>query len=295
MPIELGGKPIVITGASSGIGAATAIACAAAGMPVALGARRQDRLNEVVEVIRKRGGRAVAVETDVTNPASCAALIDAAVREFGSLYAVYANAGYGDEVAVDAMSDERMRAIFETNFFGTLNTIRPALPHLRRNPGPHRGHVLICSSCLARMAIPYYGAYSATKAAQAHIGRAMMFELEPEGIHVSTVHPIGTRTELFDLIAVRSAQNGGAAQIIAHTPDRFMQTPEYVANKTLACLRRPRAEVWTGFRGGFVRFGTAVCTFAPWMGDWVLRGMVKRRLAEARKATQHRAAASTNP
>lgn len=292
MPIELGGKPIVITGASSGIGAATAIACAAAGMPVAIGARRQERLNEVVDVIRKRGGRAIAQETDVTNPASCAALVDSAVREFGSLYAVYANAGYGDEVAVDAMSDERMRAIFETNYFGTLNTIRPALPHLRRNPGPHRGHVLICSSCLARMTIPYYGAYSATKAAQAHIGRAMMFELEPEGIHVSTVHPIGTKTELFDLIAVRSAQNGGAAQLIAHSPDRFMQTPEFVARKTLACLRRPRSEVWTGFSGGFVRFGMSVCSFAPWMSNLVLRGMVKRRLAEFRKAANKQATQS---
>lgn len=280
MPIDLRGKPIAITGASSGIGAATAIVCAAAGMPVAVGARRKERLAEVVEVIRKRGGQALAVETDVTSPASCAAFIDAAAREFGSLYAVYANAGYGDEIAIDAMSDERMRAIFETNFFGTLNTIRPALAHFRRNPGPDRGHILICSSCLARMAIPYYGAYSATKSAQAHIGRAMKFELAPEGIHVSTVHPIGTKTELFDLIAVRSAQNGGAAELIQHTPDRFMQTPEYVAARTLACLRRPRSEVWTGFRGGFVRFGMAVCTFAPSMGDWVLRGMVKRRKSQ---------------
>ena len=122
----------------------------------------------------------------------------------------------------------------------------------------------------------------------------MMFELEPEGIHVSTVHPIGTKTELFDLIAVRSAQNGGAAQLISHTPDRLMQTPEYVAKKTLACLRRPRAEVWTGFRGGFVRFGMAVCTFAPWTGDRVLRGMVKRRLAEARKAAEQRPTPATN-
>lgn len=273
MPIDLAGKTIIITGASSGIGAATAIACAKAGMPVALGARRLDKLAQVVRQIESTGGKAIAVETDVVDPASCKRLVESALDRFGSVYAVYANAGYGEEMAMDVMSDERLRAIFETNFFGTMNLIRPGLDAIRRNPGPQRGHILICSSCLARMSIPYYGAYCATKAAQAHIGRAMKFELAPEGIFVSTVHPVGTKTELFDLIA---AKNGG--KLIQHSPDRFMQSPSFVAAKTLACLRRPHSEVWTGFTGKFVRFGMAVCTCLPGMGNLVLDSMVKRRL-----------------
>ncbi len=280
MPIDLKGKPIVITGASSGIGAATALACARAGMPVALGARRLDKMQALVEAIRAEGGRAVAAATDVTDPRQCAELVARAVEQFGGVYAVFANAGYGEEVAMHRMSGAALRAMFETNFFGTMNTITPALEAMRARPGPpterHRGHILICSSCLARMSIPYYGAYCATKAAQAHVGRAMQFELEPEGIHVSTVHPIGTKTEFFDLVEKRS----DSARLVSHSPDAFMQTPEYVARRIVACLRRPRPEVWTGFSGGFVRFGMSVCTMFPRMGDFVLRGMVKRRMRQ---------------
>ncbi len=278
MSIDLAGKPIVITGASSGIGAATALACALADMPVVAAARRSDKLASLVDRIRSAGGQAIAVQTDVTDSRQCADLIERAVAEFGSLYSVFANAGYGEEVAIDAMSDASLRAMFETNFFGSLNVIRPSLPHMRRSPGPHRGHVLICSSCLARMAIPYYGAYSATKAAQAHIARAMQYELEPEGIHVSSVHPISTRTEFFETVGRASKQS----ELISHSPDMFMQSPETVARRVVACLRRPRPEVWTGLQGGFVRFGMSVCTMFPGMGNLVLRGMVKRRLKQSR-------------
>lgn len=277
MPIDLAGKPIVITGASSGIGAATALACANAGMPVVLAARRADKLQALVDRIQAAGGRAVAIPTDVASPEQSALLIDQAMSAFGSIYGVFANAGYGEEIAMHAMSDASLRAMFETNFFGSLNVIRPALPHMRRSQGPNRGHVLICSSCLARMAIPFYGAYSATKAAQAHIARAMQFELEPEGIHVSSVHPIGTKTEFFEQVE----KNSDRSQLISHSPDALMQSPHVVARRVVACMRRPKPEVWTGPQGDFVRFGMTVCTMFPRMGNLVLRGMVKRRLKQA--------------
>jgi short-subunit dehydrogenase len=277
--IDLRGRPIAITGASSGIGAATARACARAGMPVALAARRTDKLAAIVDEIVRAGGRAIAVPCDVVDPAQCRALIDRTVEAFGSLYAVYANAGYGVERAAADMPDADVRAMFETNFFGSLNVIRPAVERMRASAGTggSRGHVLWCSSCVAKIALPYYGVYSATKAAQNHLGRAMRLELEPEGIHVSTVHPIGTRTEFFDRVVDLS----GSAKLIEHTPDALLQSPEYVADLTVRCLRRPRAEVWTGPKGAFVRFGMSVCTFAPGLADFVLRGQVRRRLSAA--------------
>src|SRR5882724_761167 len=125
--IDLTGKPIAITGASSGIGRATAIACAAAGMPVALGARRVEKLESAVREITAAGGRAIAVPTDVDKPEDCRRLVDRTVAEFGSIYAVFANAGYGFEKAMADTTDAELRAIFETNFFGTMNTIRPAM------------------------------------------------------------------------------------------------------------------------------------------------------------------------
>ncbi len=278
MSINLSARPIAITGASSGIGAATALACARAGMPVALGARRKDKLDELVARIEREGGRAVAMALDVRDAKACEAFVRLCVDRFGSIYAVYANAGYGEEVAIDAMSDERLREMFEVNFFGTMNVVRPALGAMLgqtvaasdRTP---RGHVLICSSCVARQTLPYYGAYSATKAAQHHVGRAMKLELESKDIAVSTVHPIGTRTEFFESVEERS----GGTKLVSHSPSFFMQTPEYVAERIVRCLKRPKAEVWPGVLGKFVRVGMAVLTVFPGLADLVLRGMVKRR------------------
>lgn len=269
--IDLSGRPIVITGASSGIGAATAAACARAGMPVVIGARRLDKLESVVERIRAGGGRAIAVAMDVTKPEECTALIDRCVAEFGSIYAAYANAGYGLESASAEMTDEAVRAMFETNYFGSLNVIRPALARMRNNPGPRRGHLLWCSSCLGKFSIPMYGIYSATKAAQAHTSRAMNVELRGLGIFSTSVHPIGTRTEFFD--QMRSRVAGG--KIAEHTPAAFMQSPDFVAKKTVDALRRPRPEVWTGFTGALVRTGMAVGMMLPGVTELALRRMVK--------------------
>lgn len=269
MPIDLRDKPIAITGASSGIGAATAVECARAGMPVALGARRIERCQELAAQINAEGGRAIAVELDVTDADACERFVAKTIEAFGSIYSVYANAGYGIESPVDALPDADLRRIFETNFFGTLNTIRPALRNMLQS---RAGHVLICSSCLAKMTLPYSSAYSATKAAQAHIGRAMRLELEGSGVEVSTVCPIGTLTEFS--AAVRTEH--GKPRVVTHIPERFKHTAERVARATVACLRRPRAEVWTS---PLTRLGMAICTAIPGVEHFYLRRMVAQRRA----------------
>lgn len=261
MPIDPRGRPIAITGASSGIGRATAIACARAGMPVAAAARRLDRLESLVAEITAAGGRAVAVECDVTRPEDCQRLVDRTVSSFGSIYAVFANAGYGLERPIGAIADPEMRAIFEANYFGTLNTIHPALPHLL---GARAGHILVCSSCLAKLPMPWFGAYSATKAAQDHIARAMRVELAGTGVHVSGVYPIGTTTEFRE--ATRRVSEGTEGAV--HTPRAFVQPPERVADAVVRCLRRPRAEVWTSRTA---RFACALGVAFPGLADAVLR------------------------
>lgn len=268
MGIDLKGRPICITGASSGIGLATAVECARAGMPVVLAARRVDRLVEAAERIQAEGGRALALACDVAERGACERMVEACVGEFGSVYAVFANAGYGVERPIHQMSDEEMRSMFEVNFFGTMNAVRPALPHMLK---AGEGHVLICSSCLAKFALPYFGVYSATKAAQNHISRAMRLELEPHGVHVSSVHPIGTRTEFHETVEKMS----GGGRLIRHTPDVFVQPAERVARAVVRCLRRPKAEVWTSL---FVRLGMAVSVASPALADLGVRGMVRRRM-----------------
>ncbi len=281
MPTPLANKPIVITGASSGIGLSTAFACARAGMPVLLAARREDRLKDAARRIISDGGRAISIVCDVADAEASRKMIEACLNSFGSVYSVFANAGYGVEKPVHEMTDSEIRAMFEVNFFGTLNTIRPALPHMI---AAKSGHVLICSSCLAKFALPFFSVYSATKAAQNHISRAMNLELKTKGIHVSSVHPIGTNTEFF-----HTAQHlSGDQQMLEHSPGWFMQSPDTVAHAVVRCLRRPRPEVWTST---LVRVGMAVSTFVPRLADMAVRGMVRdyeRRASAVSSAAERR-------
>lgn len=266
MTIDLAGKPIAITGASSGIGLETALACARAGMPVALAARREDRLQQARASIEQTGGKAITVRCDVTNPDECANLVEQTIRAFGGIYAVFANAGYGFEAPVLDTTDEQLKDIFETNFYGTLHTIRPAIEPMRRAGA---GHILICSSAAAKIGIPHLSAYSATKAAQDHIGRALRIELTGTGIFVSTVHPIGTDTEFSDVVTQRS----GPAPRRARTPARFRQPATRVARAVVNCLRRPKGEVWTSLS---TRMFFGVTTAFPTLADAILRRHFKR-------------------
>ncbi len=265
MPRALDGKVAVITGASSGIGAACALEMARAGMDIALVARRADRLERMAAQVRAIGRRATAIVADVAEPGHERELLDAAQRDLGSVDVVFANAGYGQDRAVLEMDEAELRAMFETNFFSSVSLLREAARRMidRRQAG----HLLMCSSVVAKFAMPRMGAYSASKAAQAMVCRAMRTELEPHGIAVSSVHPVTTRTEFFQESARRSGREA-AEQVPAHAPKLFVQPPERVARAVVACLRRPCPEVWTSH---LVRLSAALFTAFPGLLDPVLR------------------------
>lgn len=274
MAIDLTGKPIAITGASSGIGKAAAIACARAGMPVALGARRRGKLEAVAHEIKQFGGNAVPIELDVKSDEQCRAFIEQAEARLGPLHAVFANAGFGFDRPGHETTDEQMREIFEVNFFGTLRVIHPAIERFVER---RAGHVLICSSSIGKMAIPGYGAYCATKAAQWHVGRAMRHELKPMGIHVSTVHPIGTRTEF----SQEARRRSGGGSLVANTPGALIQPPERVARAVVACLRKPRTEVWTSLPS---RLGLGALSTFPRLADIALDRFARKQAEINRKS-----------
>lgn len=235
--VDLIDRVIAITGASSGIGAATALACARAGMHTALLARREDRLGEVADRVRSLGRRAAVVVGSVDDPDASARLLDAAERELGPVYAAFANAGYGQRAACSTMPVADVRAMFETNFFGSLFLAQPAIERMRARG---EGHVLFCSSCLSKLGLPNYACYSATKACQDHFGRAMRHELAGTGVLVSTVHPIGTETEFGDAARARSGDQARPKRA------RRVQPAATVADAVVRQLRRGRAgEVWT--------------------------------------------------
>jgi short-subunit dehydrogenase len=277
MASSLAGRVFVITGASSGIGRATAIEAARADMDVVVAGRRVDRLESVVREIAGLGRRGHAVAGDVADPTFAARLLDESERVFGRFDAVFANAGYGAEKRAIEFGDGELRRMFEVNFFASVDLVRLAAERLIA--AKRRGHLLMCSSCVAKFTLPGYGPYSATKAAQAMVCRAMRYELREYGIEVSSVHPVTTQTEFFDVAtgggasaAARGADEIPQPSVAAHAPKFIIQSPERVARAVVRCLRRPVAEVWTSFP---TRLGAAIFTAFPWVADRFLAGQLK--------------------
>jgi len=232
MSKDLKGRVAVITGASSGIGQATAERFAAEGMPVVVGARRVARLAEVAEGIRRMGGTARAVETDVRQPDQVRRLVEEAVAAFGRVDVLVNNAGLGYFGPVESTPVEEARYLFDVNLMGTLHGVQAAVPHMRRQGS---GHIINVASIVGKRATPGNGVYSATKFAQVALSEALRLELASAGIRVSVVCPVSTITEFFEVAGARSPLK------LTATGPTF--SAAQVANAIVRCVRRPRAEV----------------------------------------------------
>ena len=170
------GKVVIVTGASSGIGRATALAFARAGAHVALGARREDRLREVADEIRALGSEAFPVRTDVARREDVERLVGTALERWGRVDVLVNNAGFGHYARVEDIADEDMRALLDVNFFGTLYGIQAVLPHMRARGA---GHIVNVSSVAGRQGFPFHGGYAAAK----HVARDP-YGLEPAPVGV---------------------------------------------------------------------------------------------------------------
>jgi short-subunit dehydrogenase len=225
-------RAVVITGASSGIGRAAAVAFAREGARVVLGARRKDRLQEVAETIRLAGGEAQWCETDVTRPEDVARLVNTAVTTFGRVDILVNNAGIGYFGRIESMPIHEVRRLFEVNVLGTLYGIQAVVPVMR----PQRsGHIISVASIVGKRATPGLGVYSATKFAQVGLSESLRLELADAGIQVSVVCPVSTATEFFEVAAARSP--------LRFDPTGPTYSAEQVAELILRCARRPRPEV----------------------------------------------------
>ncbi len=190
-------RVLIITGASSGIGAASARAAAADGYRLVLAARREDELDQLAAEL---GGeeRAIAVPCDVTQWEQVEALARAAIDSFGGFDAVFANAGFGASRGFLEESPEQWRSMVLTNVLGVAYTIRATLPHLLERGS---GHFLITSSVAGRRALPG-SLYSATKMAVTGIGESLRAELrqmhDNHRIRVTLIEPGMVDTPFFD-------------------------------------------------------------------------------------------------
>ncbi|MAD78267.1 MAG: hypothetical protein CMJ51_02720 [Planctomycetaceae bacterium] len=272
---DLRDKTILITGGGTGIGSATAIEAAGAGMRVMVTGRRSAPLERVVSLIRDQGGEATAHVGDVSEEGASRRMLDSMNDAFGGTDAIFANAGYGIEKPVLDADESDVRRLFEINLLSAVDLLRNGGLDMRASGRP--GHLLGCSSILGKFTLPRYGLYSATKAALTHVCRSMRVELSGTGISVSSVHPVTTRTEFFEVAAETSGVGHGPALRAdgtpRHAPRMFVQPPEKVARAVIRCLRRPRAEVWTTLSG---RVANGVFELVPPIYDLVLHSAGKK-------------------
>jgi NADP-dependent 3-hydroxy acid dehydrogenase YdfG len=185
-------RVFLITGASSGIGAATARQAAEAGFRLVLAARSTDRLEDLVSEL---GGaeRALAVECDVTEWDQQETLVSLALERFGRIDVAFANAGFGAARGFLAESVEHWRSMVLTNVYGAALTIRATLPALKES----RGHLLLTGSVAGRRALPG-SLYSATKWAVTAMGEAARQELNGTGVRVTLIEPGVVDTPFFE-------------------------------------------------------------------------------------------------
>jgi NADP-dependent 3-hydroxy acid dehydrogenase YdfG len=225
--VDIENSVILVTGASSGIGAATARAAAAAGARVVLAARREERLSALADELPD----SLAVACDVTDADQLAHAVQTAVDAYGCLDVLVNNAGQGLHVPLEAVDPADFRAVLELNVVAPLAAMQAVLPIMRRQG---RGSIVNVSSGTTLVVRPGAGAYAASKAALNMLSGVARLELAAAGIAVSTVYPFITATEFHD--SLRAGARPGTDSP-AVPPELQPQAPELVADVILGLIR----------------------------------------------------------
>ena len=223
-------RVLLITGASSGIGAATARAAAAAGWRVVLAARSQERLSALAQELGG-DGQALAVQCDVSDWEAQQRMAGAALSAFGRIDAAFANAGFGGARGFLADTPEHWREMVLTNVLGAALTLRATIPALRES----RGHLLLTSSVAGRRVLPG-SMYSCTKHAVTAIGEAARQDLHGTGIRVTLIEPGMTDTPFFERRPTDALRDEDIARAVMYA---LAQPPEVDVNEILI---RPTAQ-----------------------------------------------------
>jgi NADP-dependent 3-hydroxy acid dehydrogenase YdfG len=189
-PGKLSGKIALVTGASSGIGEATALALAAEGARVTIAARRVQRLNDLADRIRQAGGDALAIDADVTNETEASTMVERILQETGRLDLLLNVAGMGVAAPFQNTTTAEYRQMVDINILGVLYSIHAALPAMKRQGD---GHIVIVSSGTGRY-IHSSTVYSGTKHAISAIAESLRREIGKDWIRVTSIEPGAVRT-----------------------------------------------------------------------------------------------------
>jgi NADP-dependent 3-hydroxy acid dehydrogenase YdfG len=223
------GKVVVITGASSGLGEATARMLSAGGATVVLGARRVERIDALTAELVRAGGRALALRTDVTRSADVQRLVDAAVETFGRIDVIVNNAGLMPSSPLERLKIDDWDRMIDVNIKGVLYGIAAALPHMQRQKS---GHIVNVSSVAGHKVRAGTAVYSATKHAVRVLTEGLRQEVKPYDIRTTLVSPGAVATELPDSITESDVQAGVKAFYeIAIPADSFARAVVYALSQ----------------------------------------------------------------
>lgn len=263
---------VLITGASQGIGKATALLFAEKGYDVVLAAREPDRLNTLAHEIRTKDRNALAVPTDITDPQQVNTLVERALAAHGYIDVLVNNAGICMSGPIEKTSLEDWRRIIDINLWGYIYTIQALLPQFLAREA---GTIINVGSFGAKVPLPYMTAYCTSKYAVTGLTETLRLELEPKGIRVCGVHPSVTNSAFLERSIFRGQDDQEAKkrqqQMQQMLEGPFTSQPEDVAKAIWGVVEHPQAEVVVG--SGAV--ATATYRFAPGLMNLILQRTMK--------------------
>jgi short-subunit dehydrogenase len=249
-------KVVLITGASAGIGRATALAFAREGAVLALVARSEDRLHQLSDDIKQYGNRTEVFPVDVADRDRVFALMDQIMDAFGRIDILVNNAGIGLLSPIVDMKSSDVKRVIDVNLFGLIWCTQAALPHMIRQ---NRGHIINVSSIAGKRAMPYMSTYCASKFAVQAFSESLRVETAPHNINVSVICPPRVQTE-FDQTAMMQQPVGLRVKFQGITA-------ESVASVIVRTARRRYREVIISLPAKCLAFGQKI---SPRLIDWAL-------------------------